>query len=82
MINKKALPKNREIFEINDKPFTTTQGTFNSPRFVYLTDSPCPSFLALKKSKRLRPLDGTSRIKSSWDQYYMCSSNTCTWVDD
>jgi hypothetical protein len=47
MINRKALPKDCEVFVEGSRNFTTTQGTFASPGFVYLTDLALPEFTAV-----------------------------------
>jgi hypothetical protein len=44
MINKRALPPNYEIYEYHGPRFATTQGTFTSPGFVYLTNLAFPEF--------------------------------------
>jgi hypothetical protein len=55
MINKRALPPNCVIYKYNGARFATTQGTFTSPGFVYLTDLASPEFTAYRLTSLMHP---------------------------
>jgi hypothetical protein len=54
MVNKRAIPKDCEIYEYDGKSFTTTQGSFLSPGFVYLTDLALPEFTLTWHIKKIK----------------------------
>ncbi len=92
MINKRCLPTNCEIFEYAGKAFATTQGTFVSPGFVYLSDLALPEFTLTRRIKKIKAylfdapnvrydiIFGRSFL-SSVGIDILCSSKTCTWLE-
>jgi hypothetical protein len=91
MINRRCLPTNCEIFEYDGKAFATTQGTFVSPGFVYLSDLALPDFTLTRRIKKIKAylfdaptvrydiIYGRSFL-SSVGIYILCSSKCCTWL--
>lgn len=54
MINKRVIPTDCEIFDYASKAFATTQGTFTSPDFVYLTDLALPEITLTRRIKKIK----------------------------
>jgi hypothetical protein len=54
MINKRVIPTDCEIFAYDGRTFATTQGTFTSPGFVYLSDLALPKFTLTWRNRKSR----------------------------
>jgi hypothetical protein len=92
MINKRALPPNCEVYEYHGAKFATTQGTFTSPGFVYLTDIAFPEFTLTGRIRKVKAyLFDAPNVR--YDLIYgrnflssvgidiLCSTQSCTWLE-
>jgi hypothetical protein len=92
MVNKRAIPKDCEIYEYNGQAFATTQGSFTSPDFIYLTDLALPEFTLTQRIKKVKAYIFYAphvRYDLSYGQSILLnvgidilnSSQSCTWLE-
>jgi hypothetical protein len=92
MVNKRAIPKDCEIYEYQGKPFASTQGSFLSPGFVYLTDLALPEFTLTWRIKKVKAyiFDAPhARYDLIYGRSFLLnvgidilnSSKTCAWLE-
>jgi hypothetical protein len=92
MINKRALPHKCKVYEYSGARFATTQGTFISPSFVYLTDLSFPEFTITRRIHKVKAfVCDASNVR--YDIIYgrnflsnvgidiLCSTQQCTWLE-
>jgi hypothetical protein len=96
MVNKRAtIPKDCEICEIckyDGRAFATTQGSFTSPGFVYLTDLALPEFTLTRRIQKFKAYIFDApyvRYDLIYGQSFLLnvgidilnSSQSCTWLE-